>query len=84
MQQDCFIYFSGKKKTLAHGSLSMIVGKGKNSKKVKKEPSREEMHEVVVNILKQVDFNTVSTKIWLDGIHYGWLKITLLFILTFL
>lgn len=45
----------------------MILGKGKSSKKVKKEPSREEMHEVVVNILKQVDFNTVSTKFGLMG-----------------
>lgn len=55
----------------------MIPGKGKNSKKVKNEPSREEMHEVVVNILKQVDFNTVSAKISLDGIRYEWLENTI-------
>ena len=34
--------------------------KGKNSKKSKGEPSKEEMHAVIVNILKEVDFNTVS------------------------
>jgi protein DEK len=36
-------------------------GKGKTSKKAKAEPSREEMHAVVVDILKEVDFNTVSS-----------------------
>ena len=36
-------------------------GKGKTGKKAKPEPSREEMHAVVVDILKQVDFNTVSS-----------------------
>ncbi|KAJ1377955.1 Transferase [Sesbania bispinosa] len=34
-------------------------GKGKSSKKAKAEPSREDMHAVVVDILKEVDFNTV-------------------------
>lgn len=73
MQQDCFVCFSGKEVALANDCfLSIILGKGKSSKKAKKEPSREEMHEVVVNILKQVDFNTVSTKIWSDGINYEW------------
>ena len=37
-----------------------ISGKGKSGKKAKAEPSREEMHAVVVDILKEVDFNTVS------------------------
>lgn len=37
-----------------------MVGKGKSSKKAKVEPSREDMHAVVVDILKEVDFNTVS------------------------
>lgn len=36
------------------------LGKGKSSKKAKVEPSREDMHAVVVDILKEVDFNTVS------------------------
>lgn len=37
-----------------------IIGKRKANKKAKAEPTREEMHAVVVDILKQVDFNTVS------------------------
>lgn len=37
------------------------LGKSKSSKKAKTEPSREEMHAVVVDILKDVDFNTVSS-----------------------
>lgn len=37
-----------------------MAGKGKSSKKAKLEPSRDEMHAVVVDILKEVDFNTVS------------------------
>lgn len=40
--------------------LMPMVGKGKSSKKAKAEPSREDMHAVVVDILKEVDFNTVS------------------------
>lgn len=38
----------------------MAIGKAKGSRKAKPEPSREEMHAVVVDILKEVDFNTVS------------------------
>lgn len=41
-------------------SFCFEVVEGKSSKKAKKEPTREEMHAVVVNILKEVDFNTVS------------------------
>jgi hypothetical protein len=37
------------------------LGKGQTRKKAKAEPSREEMHAVVVEILKEVDFNTVSS-----------------------
>lgn len=37
-----------------------IVVKGKSRKKKVEEPSREAMHSVVANILKEVDFNTVS------------------------
>lgn len=37
------------------------IVKGKNSKKAKAEPTKEEMHAVIVDILKRVDFNTVST-----------------------
>lgn len=40
--------------------LMPFVGKGKSGKKAKAEPSRDEMHAVVVDILKEVDFNTVS------------------------
>ncbi|GKU89544.1 hypothetical protein SLEP1_g3670 [Rubroshorea leprosula] len=35
-------------------------GKGKSSKKPKPQPTREEMHAVVVDILKEVDFNTAT------------------------
>ncbi|PPR85746.1 hypothetical protein GOBAR_AA34948 [Gossypium barbadense] len=35
-------------------------GKSKTGKKPKPEPSREEIHEVVVDILKKVDFNTAT------------------------
>lgn len=37
----------------------MAVGNGTPSKKAKPEPSKEEMHAVVADILKKVDFNTV-------------------------
>lgn len=36
------------------------LGKAKSTKKLKAEPTRQEMHVVVVDILKEVDFNTVS------------------------
>lgn len=41
------------------------VGKGKASKKAKPEPTKEELHAVVVDILKKVDFNTVSGTLFL-------------------
>ncbi|TYJ98436.1 protein DEK [Cucumis melo var. makuwa] len=66
---------SGKKQTSkAPAKISVEEqGKGKSSKKAKKEPSREEMHEVVVNILKQVDFNTATLSDILRqlGTHFG-------------
>lgn len=37
-----------------------MAGKGKG-KAAGKQPSREEMHAVVANMLKEVDFNKVST-----------------------
>ncbi|THF94858.1 hypothetical protein TEA_007067 [Camellia sinensis var. sinensis] len=48
-------------------------GKGKASKKAKPEPSKEEMHAVVVNILKEVDFNTATLSDILRqlGTHFG-------------
>ncbi|KAJ7945671.1 Protein DEK [Quillaja saponaria] len=48
-------------------------GKSKSSKKAKKEPSREEMHAVVVDILKEVDFNTATLSDILRqlGTHFG-------------
>lgn len=48
-------------------------GKGKSSKKPKAEPSREEMHAVVVDILKKVDFNTATLSDILRqlGTHFG-------------
>ncbi|XP_030542281.1 DEK domain-containing chromatin-associated protein 1-like isoform X2 [Rhodamnia argentea] len=48
-------------------------GKGKSSKKPKAEPGREEMHAVVVDILKKVDFNTATLSDILRqlGTHFG-------------
>ncbi|CAI8599064.1 unnamed protein product [Vicia faba] len=48
--------------------------KGRSSKKNKvKEPSREDMHSVVANILKEVDFNTATLSDILRqlGTHFG-------------
>ncbi|KAA3460564.1 protein DEK-like isoform X2 [Gossypium australe] len=39
---------------------TQATGKGKSSKKPKAEPSREEINEVVIDILKKVDFNTAT------------------------
>jgi protein DEK len=51
-----------------------IVGKGKSSKKNKGEPSREDMHAVVANILKEVDFNTVSNISAAIHVHFTYLE----------
>ena len=40
--------------------LMPIFGVGKSGKKPKAEPSTEEMHAVVADLLEKVDFNTVS------------------------
>lgn len=41
-------------------ALELKLGKDKTQKKAKAGPTREEMHAVVVDMLKKVDFNTVS------------------------
>ncbi|KAL2342798.1 hypothetical protein Fmac_004083 [Flemingia macrophylla] len=48
-------------------------GKGIKSEKAKAEPSRKEMHEVVVDILKEVDFNkaTLSDILRQLGTHFN-------------
>ncbi|KAB5525172.1 hypothetical protein DKX38_022921 [Salix brachista] len=48
-------------------------GKVKSNKKAKAEPTRQEMHAVVVNILKEVDFNTATLSDILRqlGTHFG-------------
>ncbi|KAJ6888986.1 hypothetical protein NC652_029931 [Populus alba x Populus x berolinensis] len=48
-------------------------GKAKSNKKAKAEPTRQEMHAVVVNILKEVDFNTATLSDILRqlGAHFG-------------
>ncbi|KAH6799215.1 hypothetical protein C2S51_035699 [Perilla frutescens var. frutescens] len=53
--------------------LKKDQGEGKSSKKAKKGPTREEMHSVVVNILKEVDFNTATLSDILRqlGDHFG-------------
>lgn len=43
-----------------HWILMSLTGKGKSSEKAEDGPSKNEMHRVVVDILKKVDFNTVS------------------------
>ncbi|XP_030542284.1 DEK domain-containing chromatin-associated protein 1-like isoform X5 [Rhodamnia argentea] len=73
---------SSKAKTLSkkqstkpstEASVKDRVGKGKSSKKPKAEPGREEMHAVVVDILKKVDFNTATLSDILRqlGTHFG-------------
>ena len=42
----------------------LALGNEKPSKKAKPEPSKEEMHAVVADILKEVDFNTVCTLVF--------------------
>lgn len=44
--------------------LLLNSGQSNTSKKAKAGPSREEIHEVVVKILKEVDFNTVSVSFY--------------------
>ncbi|GAV81603.1 DEK_C domain-containing protein [Cephalotus follicularis] len=53
--------------------LTKDQGKGKTNKKAKAEPSIEEMHAVVVDILKKVDFNTATLSDILRqlGTHFG-------------
>lgn len=53
---------SSKKETSNSKAKSSTAGEGKTNsvKKQKAEPTREEMHEVVVDILKKVDFNTAT------------------------
>ncbi|TXG54414.1 hypothetical protein EZV62_019670 [Acer yangbiense] len=50
-----------------------LTRKGRSSKKAKSEPTREEMHAVVVDILKEVDFNTATLSDILRqlGTHFG-------------
>lgn len=46
--------------------------KAKTSKKAKAEPTKEDVHAVIVDILKEVDFNTVS---YVNNTLIGWLKL---------
>ncbi|KAJ6672206.1 hypothetical protein OIU85_013543 [Salix viminalis] len=50
-----------------------VQGKAKSNEKAKAEPTRQEMHAVVVNILKEVDFNTATLSDILRqlGAHFG-------------
>lgn len=57
----------------------MNLVKGKTSKKAKAEPTKEDVHAVIVDILKEVDFNTVSNNTTL----IGWLKLCQLYDLIF-
>ncbi|XP_039059337.1 protein DEK-like isoform X3 [Hibiscus syriacus] len=66
---------AGKKKTNKSSEKvsAKSQGKGKSGKKPKPEPTREETHDVVVNILKKVDFNTATLSDILRqlGTHFG-------------
>ncbi|KAI4341331.1 hypothetical protein MLD38_026065 [Melastoma candidum] len=66
---------SGQKRQNKSSAKAQVTdgGKGKNKKKPKAEPSREEMHAVVVDILKEVDFNTATLSDILKqlGEHFG-------------
>lgn len=53
--------------------------KGKTSKKAKAEPTKDDMHAVIVDILKEVDFNTVSD--YCNNTLSGWLKLCELYYL---
>lgn len=55
--------------------------KGKTSKKAKAEPTKEDVHAVIVDILKEVDFNTVSY--YVNNTLIGWLKLCRLYDLFF-
>lgn len=61
-----------KKSTKSPAKVSEKEGKEKSGKKAKTEPSNEEIHEAVVNILKEVDFNsaTLSDIIRKLGSHF--------------
>ncbi|TKY73679.1 DEK protein [Spatholobus suberectus] len=50
-----------------------MIGKGKSNKKAKAEPTKQDMHAVVVDILKEVDFNTATLSDILRqlGTHFG-------------
>ena len=48
--------------------LLWCIGKVKTSKATNSEPSTEELHAVVSDILKEVDFNTVRS-FRLDALH---------------
>ncbi|KAJ8563340.1 hypothetical protein K7X08_031792 [Anisodus acutangulus] len=62
-----------KQSTKSPAKVSEKEGKEKSGKKAKAEPSNEEIHEAVVNILKEVDFNsaTLSDIIRQLGSHFG-------------
>uniref|UniRef100_A0A3Q7GYU2 DEK-C domain-containing protein n=2 Tax=Solanum lycopersicum TaxID=4081 RepID=A0A3Q7GYU2_SOLLC len=62
-----------KKSTKTPAKVSEKDGKEKSGKKAKAEPKKEEIHAAVVNILKEVDFNsaTLSDIIRNLGSHFG-------------
>ncbi|XP_015164278.1 protein DEK-like isoform X3 [Solanum tuberosum] len=62
-----------KKSTKTPAKVSEKEGKGISGMKAKAEPSNEEIHAAVVNILKEVDFNsaTLSDIIRNLGSHFG-------------
>ncbi|XP_055830665.1 DEK domain-containing chromatin-associated protein 1-like isoform X3 [Solanum dulcamara] len=62
-----------KKSTKFPAKVSEKEGKEKSGKKAKAEPSNEEIHAAVVNILNEVDFNsaTLSDIIRNLGSHFG-------------
>ncbi|KAL2347067.1 hypothetical protein Fmac_001067 [Flemingia macrophylla] len=68
---------SASKKQSDKSSKALVKDQGKSksksNKKAKAEPSKQDMHAVVVDILKQVDFNTATLSDILRqlGTHFG-------------
>ncbi|KAG5031897.1 hypothetical protein JHK85_015879 [Glycine max] len=64
---------SKKRTDKSSKALVKDQGKSKSNKKAKAEPTKQDMHAVVVDILKEVDFNTATLSDILRqlGTHFG-------------
>ncbi|GMH23456.1 hypothetical protein Nepgr_025299 [Nepenthes gracilis] len=64
---------TSKKQSVTPTKPSKDKGKVKEGKKAKAQPSKEELHDVIADILKEVDFNTATLSDILRqlGAHFG-------------